>query len=271
MTRREKNPGARPSGSLHVHALFISDVHLGTRSSQAKALASLLREYDADEIYIVGDFIDGWQLQTQWYWPQDHNDLVQKLLRKARKRTRITYIPGNHDEFLRPYCGTKFGKIRIVEQALHTTVDGRRLLVIHGDIFDLVVTKARWLAVIGGYAYDAAVLISRRLNVVRRLFGFPYWSLSQWAKDNVKNATRYVGDFESMLAREARRQGADGVVCGHIHHAAIRDIEGIQYLNCGDWVESCTALVEHHDGRLEIIDWAAQTTLELQPSDWRIV
>jgi UDP-2,3-diacylglucosamine pyrophosphatase LpxH len=188
-----------------------------------------------------------------------------KLLRKARKRTRITYVPGNHDEFLRFYCEASLGKVKLVENAIHTTADGRRLLIIHGDHFDLVVRKARWLAILGGHAYDAAVIISRRLNVVRRWFGFPYWSLSQWAKSNVKNAANYIGDFEAALVNEARRHGADGVVCGHIHHAAIRDVDGIQYVNCGDWVESCTAAVEHDDGRLEIITWNENSVVtELQ-------
>ena len=236
-------------------ALFISDTHLGSRGCQAEHLLDFLRAHDADTIYLIGDIIDGWILASTWYWPQTHNDVVQKLLRKARKGTRMIYLVGNHDEFLRGYFGTHFGGVEVADSAIHITADGKQLLVVHGDHFDLVVRKARWLAVLGGHAYDGAIVLCRHLNVLRRWFGFPYWSLSQWAKDNVKNAAKYIGDFERVLAAEARRHGTDGIVCGHIHHAAIHDIDGLRYVNCGDWVESCTAVAERYDGRLEIIDW----------------
>ena len=229
--------------------LFISDVHLGARGSQADRLLDFLRTHDADTIYLVGDIVDGWALQSNWYWPQSHNDFVQKLLRKARKGAKVIYVPGNHDEFLRNYYGTHFGGIDVVENTIHTGVDGRRYLVIHGDIFDLVVQNARWLAHLGDKAYDFAIQMNRLVNFFRRMFGVPYWSLSQWAKLKVKNAVNYIGAFEQTLAAEARRHGADGVICGHIHYATIRDEHGIRYMNCGDWVESCTALVEHEDGR----------------------
>ena len=190
-----------------------------------------------------------------WYWPQSHNDFVQKMLRKARKGAKIVYVPGNHDEFLRNYYGTHFGGIDVVENTIHVGADGKRYLVIHGDIFDLVVQNARWLAHLGDKAYDFAIQMNRLVNFFRRWFGVPYWSLSQWAKLKVKNAVNYIGAFEQTLAAEARRHGADGVICGHIHYATIRDEHGIRYMNCGDWVESCTALVEHEDGRFEIITW----------------
>ena len=237
-------------------ALFISDVHLGSRGCQADQLLDFLRFHDADTIYLVGDIVDGWQLRTAWYWPQAHNDVVQKLLRKARKGTRVIYVPGNHDEFLRgDYYGTHFGGIEVTETAVHEGGDGKRYLVIHGDHFDLVVTQARWLALIGGKAYDWAIGANRLFNAVRRRLGFPYWSLSQWLKLKVKNAVNFISEFEKTLAAEARRREVDGVICGHIHHAAIREDIGVRYINCGDWVESCTAIAEHADGRFEIITW----------------
>src|SRR5258705_2239762 len=235
--------------------LFISDVHLGARGSQAERLLDFLRSHDADTIYLVGDIVDGWALQSSWYWPQSHNDFVQKMLRKARKGAKIVYVPGNHDEFLRNYYGTHFGGIDVVENTIHEGVDGKRYLVIHGDIFDLVVQNARWLAHLGDKAYDFAIQMNRLVNFFRRMFRVPSWSLWQWAKLKVKNAVNYIGAFEKTLAGEARRHGADGVICGHIHYATIRDEHGIRYMNCGDWVESCTALAEHEDGSFEIITW----------------
>jgi UDP-2,3-diacylglucosamine pyrophosphatase LpxH len=236
-------------------ALFISDVHLGTKGCQADRLLDFMRHHEADTIYLVGDIVDGWQLRSGWYWPQQHNDVVQKLLRQGRKGVRIVYIPGNHDEFLRGYYGTHFGGVEVTETIMHEGADGRRYLVIHGDHFDLVVTQARWLAHLGDKAYTAAIALNTIFNRVRRILGFPYWSLSKWAKLKVKNAVSYIGDFEKTLVAEARRQGADGVICGHIHHAVMHDDFGLRYINCGDWVESCTAVAEHHDGHFEIIHW----------------
>ena len=235
--------------------LFISDVHLGTRGCQAERLLDFLRHHDADTIYLVGDIIDGWQLRSGWYWPQAHNDVVQKVLRKARKGARIIYVPGNHDEFLRDYFGTHFGGIEVVDSTIHEAADGVRYLVIHGDHFDLVVTQARWLALLGDKAYEFALIANRLFNAVRRRLGFGYWSLSKWAKLKVKNAVSYIGEFEKTLVDAARRHDVDGVICGHIHLAAIHRDFGIRYVNCGDWVESCTAIAEHPDGRLEILSW----------------
>jgi len=239
----------------HFRTLFLSDVHLGSKACQARLLLDFLRCHDAETFYLVGDIVDGWRLKRSWYWPQEHNDVVQKLLRKGRKGSRIVYIPGNHDEFLRDYTGTHFGGVEVAARAVHVTADGRRLLVIHGDEFDVVVRHARWLALFGEHAYEVAVSINTLLNRIRRRLGFGYWSLSAWLKLKVKNAVNYIGAFEEALSNEAKRAGADGVVCGHIHHARIADNNRFRYVNTGDWVESCTAVAEHHDGRLEIIFW----------------
>jgi UDP-2,3-diacylglucosamine pyrophosphatase LpxH len=239
-----------------VRALFISDVHLGTRASQDILLLDLLKRYEAEHIYLVGDIIDGWRLKRAgWFWPQTHNDVVQKLLRKVRKGACLTYVPGNHDEFMRDFDGMSFGGIAVADRAVHEAADGRRYLVIHGDQFDLVVRHAVWLAWIGDGLYTLALWINGHLNVVRRRLGFSYWSLSAWAKRRVKQAVNYIGRFEDVLVLEARREDVDGVICGHIHHAALREIDGIVYVNTGDWVESCTAAVEHLDGRFEIVDF----------------
>ncbi|WP_040879036.1 UDP-2,3-diacylglucosamine diphosphatase [Kaistia granuli] len=244
------------AASRHLRTLFLSDIHLGTRGSQADLLLDFLKWHDAETIYLVGDIIDGWRLKKGWYWPQAHNDVVQKLLRKARKGARLVYIPGNHDEFLRDYLGTHLGGVELVDRIIHETADGKRLLVIHGDQFDVVVRHAKWLAFLGDHAYNLALALNTVVGKVRRKLGFEYWSLSAWAKLKVKNAVSFIGAFEQALLTEAKRVGADGVVCGHIHHAAIRDDLDIRYINTGDWVESCTAIVEHHDGRIEMIRWA---------------
>jgi UDP-2,3-diacylglucosamine pyrophosphatase LpxH len=247
--------------SIRVRTLFLSDVHLGTKGCQAETLLDFLRCYDADTIYLVGDIVDGWQLKSGWFWPQAHNDVVQKLLRKARKGARLVYIPGNHDEFLRDYYGTHLGGIEVVEDAVHISADGKHYLVIHGDLFDVVIRHARWLALLGDKAYDFAIWLNTHFNTIRRALGLTYWSLSQWAKLKVKNAVNFIGAFEQALAGEARRRGADGVICGHIHHAVMRKDAGFSYMNCGDWIESCTAVVEHFDGGFEIVKWAIRGQL----------
>jgi UDP-2,3-diacylglucosamine pyrophosphatase LpxH len=239
----------------HLRTIFISDVHLGTRGCQAELLLEFLSAHEAETIYLVGDIVDGWRLRRNWYWPQAHNDVAQKLLGKARRGARVIYLPGNHDEFLRDYIGTHFGGIEVLNRAVHETADGRRLLVIHGDQFDIVVRHARWLAFLGDWAYRTALVFNTYLNLVRRKLGFSYWSLSAWAKLRVKEAVNFIGAFEEALVREARESQADGVICGHIHHAAMHDKYGASYYNCGDWIESCTALAEHHDGHMEIIHW----------------
>lgn len=237
--------------------LFLSDVHLGTPDCQAPMLLDFLREHDAETIYLVGDIVDCWRMKRKgFYWPQSHNDVVQKLLRKGRAGARIVYVPGNHDEVLREYQGVHFGGIEVRDRDIHETADGKRLLIIHGDQFDMVVLNHKWLAHLGDGAYGMAMWANKWLNRGRRMLGMEYWSISRWAKLKVKRAVNYIGDFETVLAEEARKEGADGIVCGHIHHAADEMMGDVHYLNTGDWVESCTAIVEHADGRLEIIDWA---------------
>ena len=241
-----------------VRTIWISDLHLGTPGCQAGALLEFLRRYECRTLYLVGDIIDGWQLRRSWYWPQAHNDVVQKILRKARKGTRVVFVPGNHDEFARRYAQHNFGGVDVQEECIHETVDGRRLWVTHGDLFDGVIQCAKWLAYAGDIAYETTLKFNRHLNRFRARLGLPYWSLSRYLKFKVKRAVSYVSSFEEAVAREVRRRGLDGVVCGHIHHAEIREIGGVLYCNDGDWVESLTALVEHHDGRLEIVDWSAR-------------
>ena len=251
-TVHETMSGAPPK---KFRTLFISDVHLGSKASKAGFLIDFLRHHQADTIFLVGDIVDGWRLRRSWHWPQTHNDVVQKLLRQARKGAAITYIAGNHDEFLRMFQGVHFGGIVVADRAIHVTADGRRFLVIHGDQFDTVVLNARWLAYLGDKAYELSMLANRVVARVRRLFGKPYWSFSSWAKVKVKKAVNFIGAFQDVLTEEARRSGVDGVICGHIHHAAIEAFGDVQYINTGDWVESCTAVVEHFDGRLEILHW----------------
>ena len=239
----------------HHRTLWISDVHLGTTGCKAAYLLDFLRHNDADTLYLVGDIIDGWQLRRGWYWHRSHNDVVQKVLRKARKGTRVIFVPGNHDEFARQFAGLCFGDIEVVDELVHTTADGRRLWVIHGDQFDGVVQNAKWLAYVGDALYTVALSLNHWFNRARSRLGLRYWSLSQYLKQRVKNAVSFISDFEHALAREARRRGLDGVVCGHIHKAEIRMIDGTLYCNDGDWVESLTALAEAHDGTLSLIVW----------------
>ncbi len=246
-------------------AIFISDLHLGTPGCQAGPLLEFLREHNSESLYLVGDIIDGWQLRRRWYWPQLHNDVVQKLLRQARKGCRVVFVPGNHDEFARGFLGNNFGGIEVVEDAVHTTADGRRLWITHGDHFDGVIQCAKWLAYVGDHAYEFVLKLNRHVNSWRARMGLPYWSLSAYLKHKVKKAVNYVSDFESAVAAEARRRGHQGVVCGHIHHAEIREIDGTLYCNDGDWVESRSALVEHHDGRLELLYWQDGATTSVNP------
>ena len=235
--------------------LFISDIHLGSKAAKAEFLIDFLRWHEAETIYLVGDIVDGWRLRRSWHWPQLHNDVVQKLLRQARKGVQITYIAGNHDEFLRMFQGVHFGGIVVADRAIHESADGKKYLVIHGDQFDTVVHNVRWLAYLGDKAYDAAIMVNRVVARFRRLFGMPYWSFSSWAKVKVKKAVNFIGAFQEVLTEEARRSEVDGVICGHIHHAVIEEFDDVRYINTGDWVESCTAVVEHFDGRMEILHW----------------
>jgi UDP-2,3-diacylglucosamine pyrophosphatase LpxH len=244
----------------NYRTIWISDVHLGTRGCQAEFLLDFLKHNEAETYYLVGDIFDGWRMKKSWYWTQAHNDVIQKLLRKARKGTQIIYIPGNHDEALRDFSASalQFGGIALQDEAIHVTADGRRLLVVHGDAFDGVVKYARWLALLGDWAYTAMLFANLIFNRIRRRLGYGYWSLSAYLKAKVKNAVEFVGNYEHAIAEEARKRGVDGIVCGHIHKPEMRMIEGVLYCNDGDWVESCSALVEHMDGTLEIIRWMEQ-------------
>ena len=239
----------------HYRAIWISDVHLGTPGCQAKFLLDFLKHNESDTLYLVGDIIDGWRLKKSIYWPQSHNDVVQKILRKARKGTEVVYVPGNHDESIRQFLGLSFGEIKVVPEAIHTTADGRKLWITHGDLFDGVMQYAKWLAYVGDNLYSLILYFNRYLNLLRVRMGMQYWSLSQYLKHQVKNAVSYIADFEMIMAREARLRGCQGVVCGHIHKAEIRMIDNLLYCNDGDWVESLTALVETHEGELKIVHW----------------
>jgi UDP-2,3-diacylglucosamine pyrophosphatase LpxH len=248
---------AKHESIARYRTIFLSDLHLGARGCQAELMLDFLRHNEADTYYLIGDIIDGWRLKGGWYWPQAHNDVVQKLLRKVRRGAHMIFVPGNHDEFARQFLGLSFGGIEIKRNAMHVTADGRRFWITHGDEFDVVVRHAKWLALFGDWAYDVAIFLNTHFNRVRRALGFGYWSFSSWAKLRVKNAVNFIGAFERELASEARKRGADGVICGHIHHPSIREIDGVAYVNTGDFVESCSLAVEHDDGALEVVYWSS--------------
>ncbi|TGX52819.1 UDP-2,3-diacylglucosamine diphosphatase [Sphingomonas gei] len=243
-------------GRRQYRTVWISDVHLGTRGCNAEMLIDFLDHVDSETMYLVGDMIDGWAMKKRLYWPATHNDIVWRVLKRAKRGTRIVYIPGNHDEMFRQFSGLHFGGVEILRQAIHETADGRRLLVLHGDEFDAITMSHRWLAHLGDAAYEGMMALNRWLNSVRRLFNLPYWSLSKYAKQKVKNAVSFISKFEEIVAHEAAHRGIHGVIAGHIHKAEMRTIQGVEYYNDGDWVEGCTALVEHYDGTMEILHWA---------------
>jgi UDP-2,3-diacylglucosamine pyrophosphatase LpxH len=246
--------------STEYRSIWISDVHLGTRACKADFLLDFYRHTESEHLYLVGDIVDGWRLRRAWYWEQSHNDVIQKTLRKARKGTRVIYVPGNHDEWLRDYAEHELGGIQLQLEAAHLTADRRRLRIVHGDAFDAAVTYARWLVKLGDHASEWMLTFNHLLNRARRAAGLPYWSLSSFVKAHLTSAADYISAFERVVAQDARRHRFDGVVCGHIHQPRIRDIDGVLYCNDGDWVENCTALVEHFDGRIEIVDWASART-----------
>ena len=249
-------PEKRVTERRKYRTIWISDVHLGTRGCNADMLIDFLDHVDSDTMYLVGDIIDGWRLKKKFYWPAAHNDIVWRILKRAKRGTKVIYIPGNHDEVFRQFTGLSFGGVSIRRQAIHETADGRRLLVLHGDEFDAITLAHRWLAHVGDYAYTALMGLNRWVNIVRRRLNMPYWSLSKHAKAKVKNAVEFISHYEDIVAQAAGARGVDGVVCGHIHTAEIRNINGVQYYNDGDWVEGCTALVEHYDGSMEVLHWA---------------
>lgn len=245
----------RPANPQRHRTLFISDTHLGTPGCKADLLLDFLRHNEAETLFLVGDIIDGWRIKRSWFWHESHNAVVQEVLHKVRHGTRVIYVPGNHDEALRDFTGLDIAGIDVSDEFIHTTADGKELLILHGDQFDSVVRYAVWLAHLGDRAYGLALALNNWLHIARRAFGMPYWSLSSYLKQRVKNAVEYISSFEKAVAREARERGVDGVVCGHIHHAEMRKIDGTLYCNDGDWVESCTALSENDFGELQILHW----------------
>jgi UDP-2,3-diacylglucosamine pyrophosphatase LpxH len=247
----------------YYRSVWISDTHLCSRDCRVEYLLSFLKSVKCEYLYLVGDFIDIWQMKRRWYWPQSINNVVHKVLAKSKKGAKVTYIPGNHDEFFRAFVGHQFGGVHIKDKAIHTTADGRRMLILHGDEFDMVVQYNKWLAVIGSAAYDYLVTANRVLNLGRRKLNLPYWSLSAAIKRKVKNAVTYVDKYEAAMVREARKESVDGIICGHIHQPAIKMIDGFLYCNTGDWVENCTALVEEEDGKLSIVHWLSEWEREI--------
>jgi len=248
---------------IQLRAVFLSDVHLGSRDCRARELLDFLATIEVDYLYLVGDIIDLWSLRKSFYWPQEHNEVLRTILDMARGGTEVTYIPGNHDEELREFCGSVFGNLRIRRRFVHSTADGREFLVLHGDEFDAAVKCSRWLARFGSVAYDFTMRINRMMNAARRLLGLNYWSLAGYLKLRLPNAVRYVQAFEHAAAQAAVQRGLDGVVCGHIHRAGIREIDSVTYCNDGEWVESCTALVEDMNGRLAIRSWREMRHTEI--------
>ena len=239
--------------------IWISDVHLGTKGCNAELLIDFLDHTDSETMYLVGDIIDGWRLKKKFYWPPEHNDIVWRILKRAKRGTRIVYIPGNHDEMVRPFSGMNFGGVEILRAAFHDTADARRLMVLHGDEFDTIMLAHRWLAFVGDALYHMMMKLNGWVAAVRKFLGLPYWSISKAAKHKVKNAVEFISKYEEVVARAAGERGVDGVVCGHIHTAEIRDFihdgRKVAYYNDGDWVEGCTALVEHSDGTMELLHW----------------
>jgi UDP-2,3-diacylglucosamine pyrophosphatase LpxH len=240
----------------HVRSIFLSDIHLGTRACQAQRLLDFLREYESDHLFLVGDIVDLWAMSRGVYWSAAQNTVVQKVLKRARHGAQVVLVPGNHDEALREYVDTSFGDIHLVREYVHTAADGKRYVLLHGDEFDQVTRYHRWVAVLGDLAYNALVRLNLLLSLIRRTLGVPgYWSLAGYAKRKVKSAVSFIYNFEEAVVHNVKQMGLDGVICGHIHSAGIKQIGGVTYMNCGDWVDSCTAIVEHYDGRMELLDW----------------
>jgi len=253
---------------MRVRSLFISDVHLGCRFARAEELFAFLGRVQPDRLYLVGDIIDGWKLKRSFHWTDTSSFIIRRILGMLKRGTRIVYVTGNHDEFLRTFAPQAFGHMELVDMCVHVTVDGRRLLVIHGDFFDHLTKHAAWIYHLGDRAYTLALHLNKWMNITRRSLGYPYWSFSSLLKSKVKRAVNFINDFEQFVARYTRKKGCCGVICGHIHVPAIRRIDGIDYVNCGDWIEHCTAVVEHLDGRMELVDhtWLAdQPTLDEPP------
>jgi len=248
----------REPGKTHYRTIFLSDIHLGTRGCRAELLLEFLKQHTCDQLYLVGDIIDGWRFKKGFYWPQTHTNVMRRFLTLSKRGTQVTYVTGNHDEFLRKYSDTEIGNIRIVDEAVHRTSDGRRYLVVHGDAYDVVTRYHRWIALLGDIGYDLLLDLNVHLNRWRARLGYGYWSLSAWVKYRVKRAVSFVSSFEDAVSHHCRQRGYEGVVCGHIHHAEITNYGDIRYMNCGDWVESCSALAEDETGNFHLIRWAEE-------------
>lgn len=263
MTRPQKSEKT----THRYRTIWLSDIHLGTPGCKAEFLVDFLKHNECQTLYLVGDIVDGWKLRSTWFWPQEHTNVIRKVLTKAKRGTRVYYVTGNHDEFLRKFVDYRLevGNIRIVNDAVHVTADGRRLLVLHGDWFDVITRYHRWIAFAGDFAYETTMAANFWFNRARSMLGMRYWSLSAFAKQRVKTAVNVISRFEDAVARECKRRGLDGVVCGHIHHAEVREIDGVSYHNCGDWVESCTALVEDMNGKISVLRWVEIDHLNERP------
>ena len=242
---------------LCFRSIFISDIHLGTRFCQAEELLEFFKFTHSEDLYLMGDIVDGWAIKRKLKWAQSHSDVIQKILRKARKGTNVYYITGNHDDFLRSFLPLHLGdSIQIMDEAEYISLKNERFYITHGDFFDSVTMTKRWLAVLGDMGYDLLLNVNQVLGYLRKKMRYKsYWSLSKYVKDNVKSSISFITDFEQILCDYAKRNGYEGVICGHIHKAEMREIDGIRYLNCGDWVESCTAIVETYEGEFRIIRW----------------
>jgi UDP-2,3-diacylglucosamine pyrophosphatase LpxH len=245
----------------HVRSIWISDVHLGFTGCSADHLLKFLRRMRCDNLYLVGDIVDFWALRTRRFWPQDHNNVIRSILGKAKHDTRVVFIPGNHDEVMRDYLGLALGNVEIANEIIHETPDGRRFLVLHGDQFDGAVVSSRLLGMIGAGLYDLLLKANGFMNKVRSWMGLEYWSLAAFLKQRVKNAVKYISNFEQAVAKAAHHHRVDGLICGHIHRPEITQIDGVEYLNCGDWVESCTALIEHFDGTIELVHCSDRSSI----------
>ncbi len=239
----------------HYSSIFLSDIHLGTKSCQADLLIDFLKAHDCERLYLVGDIIDGWSLRSNLYWPQSHNNVLRRILTLAKRGTKVIFVTGNHDEFLRKYSDMVFGNLELVDESVHTAEDGRSYLVVHGDQYDVVTMYHRWLAFLGGHGYALLLKLNRYVNWARRRFNLRPWSLSAFVKHKVKRAVNFISEFEKAISNDCQKRGHDGVICGHIHHAEITQFDGTIYMNCGDWVESCTALVEDNSGKFKIVRW----------------
>lgn len=254
--RHGQDQGHTSTVKRHCKTIFISDIHLGTKDCKAKLLNTFLKHYSCENLYLVGDIVDGWKMKKNVYWHRDFNRVIRRILKLSKQGVNITYVTGNHDEFLRKYANHQFDNIRLCNRACYQSVSGKRILVIHGDQFEGVARCGKFLKIVGDVGYGFLMAINRRFNRMRSYLGYGYWSCAQFLKEHLQRAQVYIADYENAVAYGAKKQGFDGVICGHIHHATTKTLLGIEYYNTGDWVESCSAIIEHHDGQFELIFWS---------------